>query len=115
MKHLLCIVLAGIVVIDIGFWFLDPTLAWYVGLSGVLHGILAGGVFAGLLRREREAIVLAVFIVGKLAWEQWVGPMPGSESASGGAVIVDAHLYGAVGGLLAAMGFRRRVARRASI
>ncbi len=110
-----CIVLASIAAIDIGFWFLSPALAWYVGMSGILHGVLTAGVLAGLLSREREAFVLAVFIVGKLAWEQWAGPMPGSESASGGAVIVDAHLYGAVGGLLAALGFRHRVARQASI
>lgn len=110
-----CIVAVSIVAINIGFWFLNPELAWYVGLSGVLHGLLAGGILAGLLSRNREAIVLAVFLLGKLAWEQWAGPIPGSASASGGAVIVDAHLYGAVGGLLAAAGFWRRVGARASI
>ena len=39
-------------------------------------------------------------VVGKIVWEQVVGPMPFSESTSGGPVLVDAHLYGAVGGLL---------------
>ena len=109
------IVAASIVVIDVGFWILNPALAWYVGMSGVLHGVLAGGVLAGVLARDREAFVLAVIIAAKLAWEQWVGPVPGSESASGGAVIVDAHLYGAVGGLLGALGLRHRVPPQASI
>lgn len=110
-----CVVAAGAMAIDIGFWLLDPSLAWYVGMSGVLHGVLAGGVLAGLLAREREAFVLAVVLVAKLAWEQWLGPMPGSESAAGGVVIVDAHLYGALGGLLAAFGLRRSVRPQASI
>lgn len=104
-----CIVAASILVIDIGFWMLKPALEWYVGMSGVLHGVLAGGVFAGVLGRDREAFVLAIVIVGKLAWEQILGPIPGSESASGGPVIVDAHLYGALGGLLCAVAFRHRV------
>jgi rhomboid family GlyGly-CTERM serine protease len=110
-----CIIAVSIAVIDIGFWFLDPSLAWYVGLSGVLHGLLAAGLLPGVLEKEREAIVLASFIVAKLAWEQLLGPVPGSESASGGSVIVDAHLYGAIGGLLAALGLRHRVRSQASI
>ena len=110
-----CIAAASVLAIDLGFWFFNPELAWYVGLSGLLHGLLAGGLVAGLFAREREAMVLAGFIAAKLAWEQWAGPLPGSESASGGVVIVDAHLYGAVGGLLAAVALRRRVPPRASI
>jgi rhomboid family GlyGly-CTERM serine protease len=109
------IVAASIIVINIGFRILNPALEWYVGMSGVLHGVLAGGVLAGVLARDREAFVLAVIIAGKLAWEQWAGPIPGSESASGGPVVVDAHLYGAVGGLLSALWLRRRVPPRASI
>ena len=49
-----------------------------------------------------------MIVAGKLAWEQFAGPLPGSESGSGGPVIVDAHLYGAVGGLLAAVLIRVR-------
>ena len=105
------IVAASIVAIDTGFWVLNPELAWYVGMSGVLHGVLAGGVLAGV----REAFVLAAIIAGKLAWEQWAGPLPGSEAASGGPVIVDAHLYGAVGGILGAIALRDRVTPRSSI
>jgi rhomboid family GlyGly-CTERM serine protease len=93
----------SIVAIDAGLWFLDGQLDWYVGLSGLLHGLLAAGLFVGLARRDREALVLAIFVLAKLAWEQFVGPLPGSESTSGGAVIVNAHLYGAAGGALGAL------------
>lgn len=109
------IALATIVVIDAGFWYLYPELDWYVGLSGLLHGLLAAGLLAGIRGRDREALVLAILVTGKLVWEQTVGPLPGSESGAGGAVIVDAHLYGAVGGLLGALIPWHRVRPEASI
>lgn len=105
----LVIALCSIVAIDAGFWFVDTQLDWYVGLSGLLHGLLVAGLFAGIVRRDREAIVLFTLVVAKLAWEQWAGPLPGSAASAGGNVIVDAHLYGAAGGLLAAALLRHRV------
>ncbi len=111
----LVIALASIAAIDAGFWFLDTRLEWYVGLSGLLHGLLVGGLFAGLRERDREAIVLFAIVVAKLAWEQVAGPLPGSAATAGGAVIVDAHLYGAAGGLLAAALLKRRVLPTAPI
>jgi rhomboid family GlyGly-CTERM serine protease len=109
------IAFVSIVTIDAGFWFLNPELDWYVGLSGLLHGLLAAGLLVGVLQLDRESIVLAVFVLAKLAWEQISGPLPGSEASSGGVVIVDAHLYGALGGLLAAVLLRRRVKPAAPI
>ena len=96
-------VMAGsMAAIDLGLWVGSPQLAWYVGLSGLLHGMLAAGIVAGLAHRNSEALILAVVVAGKLAWEQFAGPLPGSEVTSGGAVIVDAHLYGVIGGALVA-------------
>lgn len=111
----LVVSLASIGVIGIGFWTLNPALEWYVGLSGLLHGLLAAGLVVGVARRETESVVLTVLVAGKLAWEQFAGPLPGSEGASGGAVVVDAHFYGAVGGVLAAAAMWRRVLAAAPI
>jgi len=95
-------VLGSVVVgIDAGFWFLEPQLVWYVGLSGVVHGLLAAGLVAGLGRDRPELAVLAVLLLAKLGWEQLVGPLPGSEASTGGNVITAAHLYGAVAGAAA--------------
>jgi len=97
-------VMAGsLAAIDMGLWFGAPSLDWYVGLSGLLHGMLAAGVVAGLVERSGEAAILAAVVAGKLAWEQFAGPLPGSEATSGGAVIVDAPLYGVIGGTLVAL------------
>lgn len=96
-------VMAGsVIAIDLGLWFGAPALEWYVGLSGLLHGMLAAGIVAGVARRSGEAAILAVGVAAKLAWEQVAGPLPGSEATSGGAVVVDAHLYGVIGGAIVA-------------
>lgn len=78
-----------------------PGLEWYVGLSGVLHGLLLAGVLAGWRAGLRDAPVIAGLVVVKLVWEQVSGPLPGSIEAVGGPVVVDAHLYGAISGVLA--------------
>jgi len=98
----LAIMAGSIAAIDAGLWIFSPNLEWYVGLSGMLHGVLAAGIVGNWRVRRSEALILGIVIAGKLAYEQQVGPMPGSEATSGGAVIVDAHLYGVIGGVILA-------------
>jgi rhomboid family GlyGly-CTERM serine protease len=90
---------SSVAAIDLGFVLLEPQLQWYVGFSGVLHGALAAGAL-GWWRHEsrRLALALTAVLVGKLAWEQWHGALPLSGDMP---VVVDAHLYGAIGGALA--------------
>lgn len=94
------IVLATIGAIDAGLWLRDSTVAWYVGSSGALHGVMAAGTLAHLRRRDLDGWILSAFIVVKLAFEQRAGALPFSDSGAG--VVVDAHLYGALGGALIA-------------
>ena len=98
-RQWLLIGLLSLITIDLGFVFWEPQLTWYVGLSGVLHGALAAGAIAWWrYETKRLALALSVIFVGKLAWEQMHGALP----LSGGmAVVVDAHLYGAIGGVIA--------------
>lgn len=93
------ILLASIAAIDAGLWLWDSTLRWYVGSSGALHGLMAAGTLAHLRRGEREGWLLAALLAAKLAWEQGVGALPLSGSDP---VVVDAHLFGVLGGLAAA-------------
>ena len=98
-RQWLLIALLSLVTIDVGFVFWEPQLEWYVGFSGVLHGALAAGAVAWWRHEsKRLALALSVIFIGKLLWEQWRGALP----LSGGlAVVVDAHLYGALGGVIA--------------
>ena len=98
----LLIALSSIAAIDLGFLFLDPGLRWYVGLSGVLHGLFVAGAVGECWRGIKDGYLLLAFVVAKLLWEQLVGPVPLTQETSGGPVIVNAHFYGAIGGLLAA-------------
>lgn len=110
----LAIIAGSIAAIDIGLWIFSPELEWYVGLSGLLHGMLVGGILANWGERRSEALILGLVIAAKLAYEQLLGPLPGSEGTSGGTVIVDAHLYGVVGGMILA-GILIRVRRTTPI
>jgi len=97
----LLILLASVVAIDVGFVFYEPQLQWYVGLSGVLHGALAAGAVAWWRQETKPlALALSLVLVAKLAWEQLHGALPFSGDMP---VIVDAHLYGALGGLAAGL------------
>jgi rhomboid family GlyGly-CTERM serine protease len=83
-----------------GLWLFSPDLIWYRGLSGVLHGLIS---WALLRRRSSEPLLSNILLVGlavKIGWEQWFGPMPGSESMANGHVIVASHLYGALTGVV---------------
>lgn len=114
-RQWLLVTLAAIIGIDLGFWFLEPQLFWYVGLSGVVHGLLAAGIVAQLRTGRVDIWILCIAVIGKLVYEQVIGPLPGSEESSGGTVIVAAHVYGALAGAVAAGLIMIRVRRRSSI
>jgi len=92
-----------IAVMSTAFWFLDADMHWYVGLSGLLHGLLVAGAMRGIPSLPWESVTICILVAAKLAYEQLVGPLPGSELAAGGAVVVNSHLYGAAGGALSAI------------
>lgn len=98
-----CILLSSLGVC-LGLWWWTPSIHWYVGFSGTLHGLLlAGGLL--LWRSDRLYSAILVFVVsGKLVWEQVFGALPGTAEAAGGPVVVDAHLYGGIAGVIFALG-----------
>lgn len=99
----LVVVLACTIGISVGLLVLHPGLHWYVGMSGLLHGMFVAGAIGGLYSGYRAEWLLLGLLSAKLAWEQYAGAMPGTEELAGGYVIVDAHLYGALTGLAVAL------------
>ena len=83
----LLIVAGAVVLMDLGFW--RSGLEWYVGLSGLLHAVFAAGTLRWISSGLRDGIVLGAVLAGKLAWEQFAGPMPFSEASAGGPVVVE--------------------------
>jgi rhomboid family GlyGly-CTERM serine protease len=104
-RQWLLIVLAAALAIDAGLWLLDSTVRWYVGSSGVLHGVLAAGALAWVRQGYREGWLVLLALAGKLAYEHWVGPLPLSGDIT---VVRSAHLFGVLGGALAALPLRPR-------
>jgi len=101
----LAIYLFSSLVISAGLWWLNPEVEWYVGASGALHGVMTAGTLAHLRRRDLDGWILAAFIIAKLGYEQFAGSMPFAGDSN---TLVDAHLYGAVGGLVLASFLRSR-------
>ena len=88
--------------VGIGLLWFSPNLHVYVGLSGVTHGLfLWGGLSLVQVGRPYYGGLVLVVLGAKVVWEQFAGPMPGAEELIDGRVVVDVHLYGAVGGGLA--------------
>lgn len=87
------------------FWF-SPEVAWYVGFSGVLHGILVMGFLTFIIRGDFVFVLAFAIMVGKVVQEQ----MPSFDTLHlhgiiAAPVVVDAHLYGVFAGVLCALYF----------
>jgi len=89
--------------VGLGLLLFDPELKWYVGLSGVLYGLLLGGAIAEFRQQKLVALVVGFYTIGKIVWEQLHGAVESSEKITGGTVIVNAHLYGMVTGAIAVL------------
>ena len=97
----LFVLLFSATVTGLGLYWFHPELIWYVGLSGVLHGLFIYGAIREIRYYPVSGYVLVLLLSGKLYWEYMNGALPGSEEMTGGRVIVEAHLYGAIAGLAA--------------
>lgn len=85
--------------VSIGLLCCSPAVGWYVGLSGVLHGLFAAGAVANLRRLPVFALAIIGFLVAKLLVEQMGQGDMLTAQLIGGAVVVDAHLYGVLLGI----------------
>jgi len=97
------IIIGASLCVGIGLYLRDPEVIWYVGFSGTLHGLIIAGCFADMKHYPQTAGSLLALTIAKLAWEQFSGPLPSSEATAGGPVVVNSHLYGAIGGAVIAL------------
>ena len=95
--------------ISIGFGIFDSKLEHYVGLSGVLHGLLGAGATYHLFSKKRrepgfpiESLFVLAALCLKVSYEKLVGSVPITRAMSGGEVVINSHLYGAIIGISAA-------------
>jgi len=90
-----------LLVVGIGLYFYAGYLQRYVGLSGVLHGLLLVAPFISHFYSRRIALCFLIVIVAKVIWEQ--SPFYDDMAMLGmigGRVETNAHLLGVVAGIV---------------
>lgn len=95
-----------IVISGMAAWFLTPANTIILGASGLIFGWLTYLLARGIWSRRPAQVVIAVLVLllyGGLIW----GVFPGNTGISW-----QAHLGGAIGGVLAAWLLHRRASRR---
>ena len=100
LKQWLLVILISAVIISAGIWWWMTDINYYVGLSGVLHGLFLYGALREIRFYPVSGYVLTAVLLAKLLWEFFNGALPGSEDMAGGRVLTEAHLLGASGGIL---------------
>lgn len=85
---------------SVGIYFYNTALLQYVGLSGVLHGIFVFGAFSDIISKDRTGYLLFIGVWLKIIHEQIYGASSDVSDLIEASVAVDAHLWGAVGGLI---------------
>lgn len=103
-RQVFVLVLSGLV-ISVGLSWLNPGIAWYRGLSGVIHALFFAGAAAWFVsarpRRLRAVWLPAALFFGgwiKVALEQPGGDTLPHAEWLGAAVVPQAHLIGAACG-----------------
>ncbi len=86
----------------VGVWFFSPTDSITVGASGVIFGYLAVLLTRGLVEHSWWNIAVGLLIALLYGWSL-LGVLPTDERISW-----QGHLFGFIGGAIAAVVFRRR-------
>lgn len=88
-------------VVGAGLYFFASDLSYYVGLSGVLHGLLIVSPFVSKFYSRKVALIFMFAIILKVIWEQsgFYDDMA-LASTIGGRVETRAHLFGVLSGLI---------------
>jgi membrane associated rhomboid family serine protease len=95
------------VVSGLGVWFLGNPNTLVVGASGVIFGYFGYLFIRGIIERSMWGISVGL-LIGLLYGAALQGALPSDHDY----ISWQAHLFGLVGGLVAAVLFRRRRARR---
>ncbi|MEP1551106.1 rhombosortase [Paraglaciecola sp.] len=85
---------------SISLYMFAPQLKWYVGLSGVLHGLFVVGAYYDIKHHFKTGWVMLVGIAVKVLNEQMYGASGEVAKLIDANVAIDAHLFGSLSGLL---------------
>lgn len=84
-----------IVSVGVCIHLFEPRIHWYAGLSGAIYGLyLIGARTAYQAEDKLVAVGVAVLIIGKAAFDHWIGPIQNNAELIGARVVTESHLYG---------------------
>jgi rhomboid family GlyGly-CTERM serine protease len=95
-------VTGSMLLLSLALYCFSPDISIYVGLSGILHTLLTLGAVRDIQQKLTTGWLLLAGIIGKVSYEQWQGPDAELAELINASVAIDAHLYGAIIGLLCA-------------
>ena len=75
-------------------------LQWYVGLSGVLHGVFLIGAYFDIKQGMKTGWLLLIGVLIKVGHEQIFGASQDIADLINATVAIDAHLFGTISGLM---------------
>ena len=85
---------------SIGLLLFSPSLQWYVGLSGALHGVFIWGAYQDIRHKLKSGWLLLLGVMAKVGYEQLAGASANVARWIDANVAIDAHLYGTLSGLI---------------
>lgn len=91
---------------SLGLYFFAPDLTWYVGLSGVLHGLFVLGLVPQAVKKDLVALGCLLYLLGKLGYELIAGAPVSDEHAIGGKVALESHLWGSISAVVYGLAFQ---------
>jgi rhomboid family GlyGly-CTERM serine protease len=97
------VALGAALAVGVGLYVFAPAVGWYLGLSGLLHGVWAAAGVAVARRSRLEAAGTLAVLAARLAYEHAGGSLAQHVGVLMPVVPV-AHVFGAVGGLAVALG-----------
>ena len=104
-RALLVLLVIANAFIGLALLFFSPEIQLYRGLSGFLHALLICGCLIDIQRHLSSGWLILVGVFAKVIWEQMQGPSQEIAGLIGAEVGIDAHLYGALTGLLLFVGW----------
>ncbi|WP_083540963.1 rhombosortase [Photobacterium sanguinicancri] len=84
----------------IGIGIFATNMGWYAGFSGVLHGLFGWGAVRDIKTKTKGGWLILLGLIAKIGWEQIFGGSMSSEALIGARVATEAHLIGAISGII---------------
>lgn len=105
LKNYSLLFITSALICSAGLFYFSPDVQQYVGLSGVLHGIFIFGAIMDIRHKDKTGYLLLIGVLLKITHEQFYGASEQVTTLIDATVAIDAHLWGAVGGLLFSCGY----------